>query len=389
MRRSWPAVLAVGAGWLTVMPSSILTVALRMQEIDAPPVVYSLILTAGWAALIGAVSVFGRLSDRRRSDLPWIRRSLLVSIIATIVLNLALAETFSDTLLLVLWMLLQIPAAAIVAIAMTFAAQESEPTTLRRISAYVGATPLIAILFGSIGAQLVPDTQWGFRVPGLVGALLMLPFLQTVHLGAIPASTAAGLPPQNRRRGWRWFLLASFMTSWTTSAATSYLVPYASVVLGTETHELATQTSRILMVATLLSITSSLLLAPRALSGRFTAAGFPIGAALMTCGLLLIVLRPDTLALGIGASLSGFGFGLVNGVELHLIASFADERFGVGQRIGQLTSATTIPYIAVPLTTSALLAAGAQIGLTATFWLAAIASAAALVMSGRFLAHDA
>lgn len=382
MRITWPSILAVGGGWLAIMPSSFLTLALRIDEIDAPPLTYSLILTAGWGLLILGVGLFGRFADRRRADPALQRRVLLVSTLSVIALNVALSETYSDALLPALWVLLQIPAAAIVAIAMTSATAAHHGDAMRRTSAYIGAAPLTAILFGSAIVQFAQGTEWAFIIPSLFSAMTILPLIVT----GIPAgeTTPSEVGTTTVRNGWRWFLIASFLTSWTTSAATSYLVPYASVVLETPSAELANYSSLVLMLATLLSLASSLSLALGHIGRRLLNVGFPVGAALMTLGLTLVVWSPSLFTLGLGACVSGFGFGLVNGVELNFVRDYATERVGPGQRIGQLTSATTIPYVAVPLTTTLLLRTGEEPGLMSTFWIAAAASAVALGVSRQF-----
>ena len=382
MRITWPPILAVGGGWLAIMPSSFLTLALRIDEIDAPALTYSLALTAGWGVLILGVAMFGRFADRHHANAQLQRHVLLASVLVVVALNVALSETYSDALLPAQWVLLQIPTAAIVAIAMTSATAAHHGDALRRTSAYIGAAPLTAILFGSAIVQFSPGTEWAFIVPSLCSALAVLPLL----IKGIPTAgaTTPDVSRSTHRNGWRWFLVASFLTSWTTSAATSYVVPYARVVLDTPSAELANASSLILMLATLLSLVSSLSLALGHVGRQLLNVGFPIGAALMTLGIALVVWSPSLFTLGLGACISGFGFGLVNGVELNFVRDYATEHIGPGQRIGQLTSATTIPYVAVPLTTTLLIRTGEEPGLMSTFWIAAAASAVALGVSRQF-----
>ena len=386
MRPDWYAPLAVGGGWLAVMPNSILTLALRAHEIDAPWFVYSLILISGWATLIAAINVFGRIADRQRANARMIRVTLLVSALLLVALGLGLAETYSDLLLPALWALLQIPAAAIIAIGMTFATHEQDRKRLRVTSAIIGAMPLIAILLGSGIVQIAPTTAVAFRVPAIIAALVTLPFALTAHANPVSEVRAeSDVVRTSNERGWRWYLVTSFLTSWTTSATTSYLVPYASVHLRVRGDDLAIATSRILMAATVLSILGSLVLALGSERLPLPKARLPFGIALMTFGAALIPGVSNIEALAIGACFTGFGFGVVNGVELAYLREFAAHGRDTGRRIGTLTAATTIPYVAVPGVTAASQATSADTGLVATFWLAAVASFLALVAATRLV----
>lgn len=380
--RTWPAILAVAAGWLAIMPSSILTLALRENEIDAPASQYSLILTAGWATAIAGTFVFGRLSDNLHGRAAATRVILIGCAAAIVLLNNALAETYSDKLLPVAWIALQIPVAAVVAIAMKFSARAHDGTSLSRASGYVGAAPALTLIIGSSIVTAVGDVELGFRVPAVIAVVMLLPFLVSdLRLPAIER-------PQVQRRSlisdwktpWGRFLFAEFLSSSTVCAVTSYLVPYASTVIGTSDANLTAKTARALLIASASSILSSLLLGLRGRTASGNFRGYIAGTLLMTLGVATILVWRSITALTVGGAVIGLGFGFLNATELSLTKQLNPDDGRIGERLGIMTSVTTAPYVAVPATSAVLLATGAQSGLIAIFTVAAVASTAAMAL---------
>ena len=361
-----------------ITPSSVLTLALRTNEIGTPTQQYSLMLTAGWGVVIAGTIAFGRMSDRLQGQAALLRTALVVCAAAAVTLNFALAQTFSTSLLAGLWVVLQIPVAAIVAIAMKVASQVQQDGMLSRTSGYVGAMPPLTVLAGSVIVQSLDTTVRGFQVPAIIALLLLLPLLLG-HLQspAAGATTVEGMGSHNDT-SWRRFLSAEFLTACTTAAVTSYLVPYAAYVVRTRESELASSTSAALAVASLLSAFGSLLLGRKLRSIHRNISGYIVGAGLMTVGVAGILIAPSTLSLFIGGALIGFGFGYVNSTEFALTVQLNPDDGRAGERLGVMTSVTTIPYVAVPAVSSVLLTSGQRPGLILIFAFAGFASLAAM-----------
>lgn len=376
--RAWPAVLGVASGWLFITPSSVLTLALRTNEIGTPTQQYSLILTAGWGVVIAGTIAFGRLSDRLHGNATLLRIILIASATTAVLLNFALAGTYSTGLLAGLWVVLQVPVAAIVAIAMKIASQVQHDGTLSRTSGYVGAMPPLTILAGSVIVQALGNTTRGFEVPAIIALVLLLPLLLgNLQLPHTPAITEAKTHDSN---AWRRFLSAEFLTSCTTAAVTSYLVPYAAYVVRTTERELASSTSAALAIASLLSAIGSLLLGRKIRSIGKNVSGYIMGAALMTIGVTGILIAPSTASLFIGGALIGFGFGYVNSTEFALTVQLNPDDDRIGGRLGVMTSVTTIPYVVVPAISSVLLTSGQRPGLILIFAFAGLACLAAVLI---------
>lgn len=378
--RAWPAVLGVASGWLFITPSSVLTLALRTNEIGTPTQQYSLILTAGWAVVIAGTIAFGRLSDRMQGRATVLRLALTICAAVAVALNFALAQTYSTALLAGLWVVLQVPVAAVVAIAMKVASQVQQDGMLSRTSGYVGAMPPLTVLAGSVIVQSLDTTVRGFQVPAVIALVLLLPLL----LGNLnsPLATSANVVdlPKHDDSPWRRFLSAEFLTSCSTAAVTSYLVPYAAFVVRTKESELASSTSAALAVASLLSAFGSLLLGRKLRSSHRNITGYIVGAALMTVGVAGILIAPSTLSLFIGGALIGFGFGYVNSTEFALTVQLNPDDSRTGERLGVMTSVTTIPYVFVPAISSVLLTSGQRPGLILIFTFAGLSSLAAILI---------
>lgn len=378
--RAWPAVLGVASGWLFITPSSVLTLALRTNEIGTPTQQYSLILTAGWGVVIAGTIAFGRLSDRLQGRATLLRLALVLFAATAVALNFALAQTYSTSVLAGLWVVLQIPVAAIVAIAMKVASQSQQDGALSRTSGYVGAMPPLTVLAGSVIVQSLDTTVRGFQVPAIIALVLLLPLLLGNFDAQSAGSSSSAEQLDHDNAPWRRFLTAEFLTSCTTAAVTSYLVPYAAYVVRTKETDLASSTSAALAVASVLSAFGSLLLGRKLRSIHRNLTGYIVGAALMTVGVAGILVVPSTLSLFIGGALIGFGFGYVNSTEFALTVQLNPDDGRAGERLGVMTSVTTIPYVAVPAISSVLLTSGQRPGLILIFAFAGLSSLAAILI---------
>lgn len=108
------AAAGVLGGWLAIMPPTVLTLALRIDEWDGSPSTYANILAAGWLTMLLALVVSGRVSDRL-----FIRtgsRSLLVRVGASLIAvsGVLLALAPNAGWLAAAWIFIQIPAAMVI-----------------------------------------------------------------------------------------------------------------------------------------------------------------------------------------------------------------------------------------------------------------------------------
>lgn len=110
------AVAAVLGGWLIVMPGAVLTLALRLGEFGevTNTTDYPVILALGWLALIVSLIANGKLSDALLKRYSTRRYLLLIAMPILVVAALLLMPATTPEVLGAGWILMQLPAAAII-----------------------------------------------------------------------------------------------------------------------------------------------------------------------------------------------------------------------------------------------------------------------------------
>jgi len=182
MNSSRPAARAAAGvlgGWLSVLPPSVLTLALRTDEWNVSATMYANILAVGWLAMLISLVVTGRFNDsleaRTGSRLLFVRAG--APLIAVSGVLLAIAPSFNW--LFAVWIFAQIPAAMVVTAALAIGGDAS-PVNRRGIaSGLVGAAPIVALLIGSLLVRVLGDSiALAFAVPALMGAVLAIPLMR-------------------------------------------------------------------------------------------------------------------------------------------------------------------------------------------------------------------
>ena len=241
--------LAVLGAWLCVMPSSVLTLALRLREFDDSglPTEYSWAIGAGWLMLIGALVGFGMVGDalerRGRS------RTLLVpwAVPLLVVTSVVLVASSTAQLLTVAWIGLQAPVGAVITSAL---AQGGTAVSVDRrglLSGLIGASSILALLLGSsvasaAGSAVAP----AFLITTLIGATCILPLALRPPRPAAEAPTPPGSRPRSARRwapAWVAVTVASFLLSWSTATTNSYIAIFVdrlAQVMETQVADVAT-----------------------------------------------------------------------------------------------------------------------------------------------------
>ena len=369
--------LAVLGGWLAVMPSAVLTIALRLHEFDPSglPTQYSQVLAVGWLTLMSGLIGFGHLGDRLEhrghSRIRLVRLALPVLVVASGLM--ALAGT--ATQLGLAWTLMQVPASAIVTSALALSGSTITASRRGLLSGLIGAASIIALLVGSLVVRATQDIlSTAFVATALIGATLALP------LAIRPPERAVDPVVVDRRQGgttrvgwgaaWGVFTVASVMLSWATSTGNGYLVMFLDYVARTPATELAQASTRVVSLATLAAITASVI-AGASLRGRRSAALLWSGSAVAVAGALIgLFAFPTPTGILISAVCFGIGFGMANGVELGLLLFLRHSPGRLGRDLGIFNAMTSLPYVLVPAMATAWLASDVASGLHGMFTLA-------------------
>ena len=381
--------LAVMGGWLAVMPHAVLTIALRLRELDATglPGPYSTTLAVGWLALMAGLVGFGVLGDAlERRGRPR-RLLLLLSAPAIVVSGVALSLASSPGTLAVAWVLAQLPAAAAVATALAVGGTAAPAQRRGLLSAMVGAAPILALLVGgAVARALSAHPSWTFATVSVVGALLIVPLARHSPRPGEQSPPADRRADRSTRRfapAWVAFALASFLLSWATSATNGYVVLFIDRLAGVTADDVAATASTIVTLAAVIAVLASLGSA-LLVRGRRSGAGLWSVAALGVAGALALLLFGGGMAsVVVGAALFGAGFGLANGAELGVLLFVRHRPGRLGRDLGVFTAVTTLPYVLVPAVGAALLAPDVSAVLRLLFGASAVfAVVGALITAG-------
>ncbi|WP_406689915.1 MFS transporter [Saccharopolyspora sp. ID03-671] len=358
--------------WVALITPVVVSLAVRVQQIDPDGKEGSLALVTGVGALLALIAnpFFGRLSDRTTSRFG-MRRPWLVGGALAGTLGLAVVSTAQGVPVLLLgWCLAQAGLNAVLA-ALTALLPDQVPTEQRgRVSGLLGMAMAAATVIGTFLAQALQDSAfWMFMAPGLLGLVPALLLAAMLRDRVLPASERprydAGEfarsfwvnPVAHPDFGWAWlsrFLL--FM-------GVATLLTYQAYYLTDRLHVPADEVARLVFVATLVQTV-------------FTVAGsnasgwmsdklgrrkvFVLGsAAVFGIGLLVIALAGSFPVFLVGMAITGLGQGVYLAVDLALVADVLPDRDSdAGKDLGVFNIANALPQSLAPAIAPVFLAVG-------------------------------
>lgn len=368
--------LGVFAGWIIVMPATVLNLALRIDEIDSSSgnTNYSLVLSAGWVSLIVALLLMGKLGDVLFAKNG--SRTSLISfgILATGLLGYLLSQANTTITLAVAWCLIQFPAAAIITSSLALASQSVGESKQGLSSGLAGGAPVLALFIGTlVNSAAEPTPANAFLVTSLLGAVFALPLL--AFRVSSHSSTASNADHQgtlwdtaDSRKLWNRFLVAAFLLSCTTSSANGFLLVFASEALGLDAPTASELVTTMVLVASLSSIISGVIAGKFLVTKKQVLSAYSIAAIIVGVSIGLLILFPfESLVLILGLSF-GIGFGIANGLELKMFMRNTNDPSDAGRVLGLFTGVTTAPFVLVPLAAAYLLRNEGSAGIT-QLWL--------------------
>lgn len=377
-------------GWLPIMAPAVVTIALRLSEFDEADLdsTYALTLAIGWLSMIASLIGAGYLSDViERSGRS---RAVLarLSIPAIAIGGVIMASAPTAIWLAAAWVVVQVPSAMVITTALAEGGRHLRESPRSLVSGWAGAMPILALLIGAVGVQLLSDSlAWAFIAPAVLGAVLCLPLAvttppnPTVSVDAArhtaSASPIAGL--------WLAFLAASFLLSWSTSTTNGFLVVLVQERIVASQADTAGVATNAVILASGLAIIASLSASALARGrGRSIRLWF-VAAAVCAAALAVLVAAPSMFSLFAVAAAFGIAFGVANGVELAVVAAIRGRDEHWGRDMGILTAVTSLPYVLVPAVAAVVLAGSVDVGVLALFALAAFtALVAAITLAVRW-----
>jgi MFS family permease len=358
--------------WVALLTPVVVTLAVRVQQIDPDGKEGSLALVTGVGALLALVAnpFFGHLSDRTTSRFG-MRRPWLVGGALTGTLGLAVVSLAQDVpVLLIGWCIAQAGLNAVLAV-LTALLPDQVPAEQRgRVSGLLGMAMAAATVLGTFLAQALQGSSfWMFMAPslfGLVSALLLASVLRDRRLepGDRPRYDAREFargfwvnPVRNPDFGWAWlsrFLL--FM-------GVATLLTYQAYYLTDRLHVPAAEVARLVFVATLVQ-TGFVVAGSNAsgwLSDRLGRRKIFVlsSAVVFGLGLLLIGLADSFPMFLAGMALTGVGQGVYLAVDLALVADVLPNReTDAAKDLGVFNIANAMPQSLAPAIAPVFLAVG-------------------------------
>lgn len=363
IRQPLAVAMGVMGAWMLVMPAATVTLALSVSQSGGSTRDYSIGLSVGWLTLAGMSIAFGALSDRIRARQPRrIGTLILVALTACLTVSLVLDAGTSPGVIVIAWIILQIPASAILGAAMSQAASVAEPRRRGIVSGLVGSAALLALMVGTPLA-LAAGPRLSFTAAAIGGSVLLVPLLRLVArqmpTPVLTAPTGAVRAHPRSRAPWLVLLGIGFFVSVATAITNSYVVAITSSVLSIGGSQVSAESLATLaiVIASLLAVIASITAGVFLPTARRTSTAWVAALILLVASLVVIVAIPSVTTLLIGVAGFGLAFGVINSGELALALSTRPEIEHGGRTVAMFTAATTVPYILVPAMVALLPAA--------------------------------
>ncbi|MEU9734759.1 MFS transporter [Streptomyces sp. NPDC048002] len=398
-RLSKPVLFAYAAAtlgmWMAMLTPVILTLAVRVEQLDPAHKETRLSLILGAGAVVGLVSnpVFGRLSDRTTSRFgmrrPWLLGSSLVGVIGLTLVGLS----NSITGVLIGWCVVQCAFNVMLAAMLALLPDHVAPNRRGLISGILGMCQALAAVVGTGLANVAtPGSTISFVAPGLVallGVVWLVAKLPDRRLDPAerPVSTLSDLlrsfwvsPARYPDFGWAW--LSRFMILLAVSCVLNYQVYFLKDEIGLSTDEANRMVGLGVGVQTVLVVIGSNFFGW--LSDRMGRRKIfvVVSAAVAASGLLMLATGRSISWFLLAMALVGLGQGVYFAVDMALVTEvLPDSRSGAAKDLGVINIATVLPQSIAPAIAPLFLAVGAGENYTALFLAGtAFAVAAALTV---------
>ncbi|GGM94875.1 MFS transporter [Lentzea pudingi] len=358
--------------WLAVMTPVIVSLQLRVAQIDPVAKERNLSLVLGLGAFVGMVAnpIAGRMSDRTASRFgmrkPWIVGSALLGVAGLTVVAMG------DTIAVVAagWCLAQISYNAMLAGLMAVLPDQVPPEQRGTVSGTLGMGQAVAAVVGTgIAGALSDSALLMFVVPGVVAAvsaIVMAVQLRDRRLDPVdrPPFAWADLarsfslnPRQHPDFAWAW--LSRFMIFMAIASVLNYQVYYLQDRLG-----LGDDVTRVLGLGVVVQtvtvvLTSNLMgwLSDRVGRRRIFVC---IAGLVAASGLVLLAVADDLPLYVVAMALTGLGQGTYFAVDFALVADvLPDRRRNAAKDLGVINVANTLPQSLAPAIAPVFLAVGA------------------------------
>jgi MFS family permease len=183
--------IAYFGAWIAFLTPIVVTLALRIQQIDPAGKIGHIALISGVGAIFGFISspFFGKLSDRTTSRLGMRRPWLIAGVIGTAICLLIVATAQTIPMLLLGWSLTNMVFWALAGVLVTVLHDQVPDEQRGLVSGILGMCQQLAIIGGIFLAQWVGgSTFWMFMLPAVVALVTVLFFALVLKDRTLDAS---------------------------------------------------------------------------------------------------------------------------------------------------------------------------------------------------------
>ncbi|MGO4533689.1 MFS transporter [Leifsonia sp. 2MCAF36] len=367
--------LAILGFSIALVPPLVITIALRLRELDLANSAADLGVVLGIGALFSLLAnpLAGRISDRTTSRFgmrkPWIVAGGLVGYVGIAVIAVAP----SVALVLVGWSIAQVGLNFALAALVAMLPDQIGPERRGRTASFISLAQNVGGVAATFLVQLFPVGLVQSLVPSLIGVALMIgmvlpvkdriatrgpkePFNAREFFGAFVFN-----PRKHPDFGWAW--LTRFFLTTTQFTATSYLTYFLISQFGVPDSKAPT----LVFQAILANAVGILLVTPVLgwLSDRLRRRKpfVVLSSVIAVVGLTIIALAPSIAVVLLGELVLGAGLGAFFAVELALLTDVLPSPDTAAKDLGVANLAQSLPQSLIPVAAPALIAAFGYPGL--------------------------
>ncbi|MER5889463.1 MFS transporter [Streptomyces sp. NPDC001941] len=383
--------LALLGAWMGVLVPSLVSVALKVERMDATGKVTTLSLALGAGALVALVAnpLFGLLSDRTTSRFGARRPWMVIGTVGGFAGIAVIAFADSTWQIVVGWCLAQCFYNALVAAIYGVLADQVPERQMGFASAVLALANPLATLGGTFLVDaLNASTVALLLVPGVVGAALVVPFLL---YGRDRRVTPREVPPMRARQllgflwtnpvrfpsfGWAWLSRFLMWTSYAT--VTTYMAYYLSDYLGEDSDGVTHYVFLGSLVANVFILIATV---PAGRISDRVGRRKPVvltAAVLLAASMGVMAVATSVTGFLVAQALVGVGMGVYFAVDIALPADVLPDPNNAAKDLGVMNIAATLPYSLITLIAPTLLALGGGNNYPALFVFGALAALLAI-----------
>lgn len=363
--------LALFGAWMGVLVPSLVSVALKVERMNATGKVGALSLALGLGALVALVAnpLFGLFSDRTTSRFGARRPWMVIGTLGGLAGLAVIAYASATWQVVVGWCLAQCFYNALVAAVYGALADQVPERQLGFASGVLALANPLATLGGTyLVDALNASTVAILLVPGLIGAALIVPFLlygrdRRIARAQVPAMRAGELlgflwtnPVRFPDFGWAWLSRFLMWTSYAT--VTTYMAYYLSDYLGQDEDSV----THYVFLGSL--IANVFILAATVPAGRISdriGRRKPVvfaAAVLLAAAMGLMAVAHSVTGFLVAQAVVGIGMGVYFAVDIALPTDVLPDANNAAKDLGVMNIAATLPYSLITLIAPGLLALG-------------------------------